>query len=125
MPGGSQNLCVPITWLCKKHGAVSHSSSEAEVIALDAAIRTEGIKCIILHDVQWFCSLKSKVIGICRRKLHGRPPATRLPNMAAFLRGLLETLSPGGNTRPEETGPAVTDVEVARESLGNVGPAST
>ena len=45
--------------------------------------------------------------------------------MAAFLRGLLETFSPGGNTRPEETGPTVTDVEVALESLGNVGPAST
>ena len=32
---------VPITWVCKKHGAVSHSSTEAEVIALDAALRLE------------------------------------------------------------------------------------
>ena len=32
---------VPITWLCKKQGAVSHSSTEAEVIALDAAMRME------------------------------------------------------------------------------------
>ena len=34
---------VPITWVCKKHGAVSHSSTEAEVIALDAALRLEGL----------------------------------------------------------------------------------
>ena len=37
------NTFVPLTWLCKKHTAVSHSSSEAEVIALDAGVRLEGI----------------------------------------------------------------------------------
>ena len=30
--------CVPITWMCKKQGAVSHSSTEAEVIALDLSL---------------------------------------------------------------------------------------
>jgi hypothetical protein len=41
------NTFVPITWLCKKQGAVSHSSSEAEVIALDAGVRMEGIPALI------------------------------------------------------------------------------
>ena len=42
---------VLITWLCKKQGAVSHSSSEAEVIALDASLRMEGLPALILWDI--------------------------------------------------------------------------
>lgn len=42
------NSLVPITWLCKKQGAVSHSSTEAEIVALDAAIRMEGVPCLDL-----------------------------------------------------------------------------
>jgi len=42
---------VPITWICKKQGAVSHSSSEAEVIALDAAVRMEGLPALQLFDI--------------------------------------------------------------------------
>ncbi len=42
---------VPITWFCKKQGAVSHSSSEAEVISLDAAVRMEGIPVLSLWDL--------------------------------------------------------------------------
>ena len=34
---------VPLNWMCKKQGAVSHSSTEAEIIALDTMIRMEGI----------------------------------------------------------------------------------
>ena len=41
---------VPITWVCKKHGAISHSSTEAEVIALDAALRLEGLPALMLWD---------------------------------------------------------------------------
>ena len=41
---------VPIMWLCKKQSATSHSSTEAEVIALDAALRTEGIPLLQLWD---------------------------------------------------------------------------
>ena len=33
------NSFVPITWICKKQAAVSHSSTEAEIIALDATLR--------------------------------------------------------------------------------------
>ena len=32
------NTFVPHSWICEKHGAVSHSSTEAEVIALEAAL---------------------------------------------------------------------------------------
>ena len=28
--------CVPISWMCKKQTAVSHSSTESEIISLDA-----------------------------------------------------------------------------------------
>ena len=42
------NTFVPIAWLCKKQGAISPSSSEAEVIALDATLRMEGIPCLTL-----------------------------------------------------------------------------
>jgi hypothetical protein len=41
---------VPISWMCKKQSAVSHSSSEAEVVALDAALRLEGIPALTLWD---------------------------------------------------------------------------
>ena len=33
---------VALNWICKKQGAVSHSSTEAELIALDAAVRLDG-----------------------------------------------------------------------------------
>jgi hypothetical protein len=42
---------VPITWFCKKQGAVSHSSSEAEIISLDAGVRLEGIPCLLLWEL--------------------------------------------------------------------------
>ena len=45
------NTFVPINWICKKQGAVSHSSSEAEIIALDAAIRMEGLPALSLWSV--------------------------------------------------------------------------
>ena len=41
---------VPITWMCKKQGAVSHSSSEAEIIAMDAALRADGLPALELWD---------------------------------------------------------------------------
>ena len=46
---GPRTFC-PICWLCKKQGAISHSSSEAEVIALDAGVRMEGIPSLDLME---------------------------------------------------------------------------
>ena len=42
------NTRVPLAWMCKKQGAVSHSSTEAEMIALEAGMRMEGIPALIL-----------------------------------------------------------------------------
>ena len=39
---GSQTF-VPTSWMCKKHTCVSHGSTEAEVISLDAGLRMDGI----------------------------------------------------------------------------------
>ena len=33
---------VPISWMCKKQTSVSHSSTEPEIISLDAGLRTDG-----------------------------------------------------------------------------------
>ena len=32
---------VPISWMCKKQTAVSHSSTESEIISLDAGLRLD------------------------------------------------------------------------------------
>ena len=34
---------VPISWMCKKQTSVSHSSTESEIISLDAGLRFDGI----------------------------------------------------------------------------------
>ena len=34
---------VPISWMCKKQTSVSHSTTEAELISLDAGLRMDGI----------------------------------------------------------------------------------
>ena len=39
---------VPLSWMCKKQGVVSHSSTEAEVVSLETAVRLEGIPALML-----------------------------------------------------------------------------
>ena len=39
---------VPICWMCKKQTSVSHSSTEAERISLDAAFRMDGLPALPL-----------------------------------------------------------------------------
>ena len=41
---------VPITWISKKQTAVSHSSTEAELISLDAGMRTEALPILSFWD---------------------------------------------------------------------------
>ena len=41
---------VPISWMCKKQTSVSHSSTEAEIICLDAGLRMDGIPALDLWD---------------------------------------------------------------------------
>ena len=38
---GSRTI-LPISWMCKKQTSVSHSSSESEIISLDAGLRMDG-----------------------------------------------------------------------------------
>ena len=45
------NTRVPFAWICKKQGAVSHSSSEAEIISLEASLRIEGLPALLLWDL--------------------------------------------------------------------------
>ena len=45
------NTYVPISWICKKQGAVSHSTAEAEVISLDAGVRLEGLPALSLWSL--------------------------------------------------------------------------
>ena len=47
---GSQTF-VPISWVCKKQTSVSHSSTEAEIISVDAGLRMDGIPAIDLWDL--------------------------------------------------------------------------
>ena len=39
---------VPISWMCKKQTAVSHRSTESDIISLDAGLRLEGIPALDL-----------------------------------------------------------------------------
>ena len=42
---------VPISWMCKKQTSVSHSSTESEIISLDAGLRLDGIPALELWDL--------------------------------------------------------------------------
>ena len=42
---------VPIRWKCKKQTCVSHSSTESEIISLDAGLRMDGIPAIDLWEL--------------------------------------------------------------------------
>ena len=41
----------PISWMCKKQTAVSHSSTESEIISLDTGLRLDGLLALELWDL--------------------------------------------------------------------------
>ena len=43
-------ILIPLTWFCKKQRAVHHFSSEAETIALEAALQIQGLPMLILRE---------------------------------------------------------------------------
>ena len=47
---GSQTF-VPTSWMCEKQTSVSHSSTESEIISLDAGLRLDGIPALDLWDL--------------------------------------------------------------------------
>ena len=53
---------VPISWMCKKQTSVSHSSTESEIISLDAGLRMDGFPALDLWD------LVIEVLGMTHRK---------------------------------------------------------
>ena len=67
---------VPISWMCKKQTSVSHSSTEAEIISLDAGLRMDGIPAFDLWDlvIEVFHSSKKSIKKI-QRKSTGKPVA--------------------------------------------------
>ena len=42
---------VPTSWMCKKQASVSHSSTESEIISLDAGLRLDGIPALDKWDL--------------------------------------------------------------------------
>ena len=42
---------VPISWMCKKQTAVSHSSTESEIISWDTGLRLDGLPALQLWDL--------------------------------------------------------------------------
>ena len=42
---------VPISWMCKKQTAVSHSSTESEIISLDTGLGLDGLPALELCDL--------------------------------------------------------------------------
>ena len=42
---------VPISWMCKKQTAVSHRSTESEIISLDTGLRLDGLPALELWDL--------------------------------------------------------------------------
>ena len=42
---------VPVSWMCKKQTSVSHSSTESEIISVDAGLRLDGIPALDLWDL--------------------------------------------------------------------------
>ena len=73
---------VPISWLCKKQTSVSHSSTEAERMSLDAGSRMDGIPALDLWDlvIEVFHSVPKRTEGL-KRELRGNPSAVVSPNM--------------------------------------------
>ena len=47
---GSHTL-APISWMCKKQTAVSHSSTESEILSLDTGLRLDGLLALELWDI--------------------------------------------------------------------------
>ena len=75
---------VPISWMCKKQTAVSHSSTEA--ISLDAGLCMDGIPALTPLDlvIEVFHSVPNNTEGP-KRELRGNPSAIVKSNMHNFI----------------------------------------
>ena len=73
---------VPISWMCKNQTSVSHSSTEAEIISLDASLRMDGVPALTLWDlvIEVFHSVPNRTDG-SKRKPWKNPSAVVESNM--------------------------------------------
>ena len=71
---------VPKSWMRKKQTSVSHSSTEAEIISLDAGLRIDGIPALALWDlvIDVFHSVPNRTDGH-KREPRGNPSAVVKP----------------------------------------------
>ena len=71
---------MPISWMCKKQTSVSHSSTDAQVISLDAGLRMAGIPALDLWDsvIEVFHSSPNKTNKSPRCERATRNPAGNL-----------------------------------------------
>ena len=53
---------VPISWMCKKQTSVSHSSTESEIISLDAGLRLDGIPALEFMGSDCFSPSRKHVL---------------------------------------------------------------
>ena len=73
---------VPNSWMCKKQTSVSHSSTEAKIISLDAGLRMDGIPALTLWDlVIEMCHCAPHKIVQPKEKLQRDPLQATNPNM--------------------------------------------
>ena len=62
---------VPLSWMCKKQTSVSHSSTESEIISLDAGLRLDGMGSdfLVLGNTTQNHDKTGKPV-VCRDKSH-------------------------------------------------------
>ena len=65
---GSRTL-VLVNWMCKKQTSVSHSSTESELVPLDACLRMDGLPALDLWDI---------VIEVLRSPATNKKPSIRV-----------------------------------------------
>ena len=73
---------VPTSWMCKKRTSVSHSSTEAKIISIDAGLCIDGIPALTLWDsvIEVFHSVPNK-IEQPKEELRRNPLQATKPNL--------------------------------------------
>ena len=105
-------LCQ-LSWMCKKQTSVSHSSTEAEIISLDAGLRMDGIPALDLWDlvIEMFHSApnqtnKARDLGELQGNLLQKTPPnirSQIPNMHINL-DLANSDHVSSNVKPSGSG---------------------
>ena len=67
------HMFVPISWMCKKQTSVLHSSTEAEIISLDAGLRMDGVPALDFSNLvkEVIHSAHREAAAVCRARLAG------------------------------------------------------